>query len=120
MTAKGNNSKLIQKRQRNVPPLAREKAAPGSALRCFLLNNKKRTIHLLQNRTFLFATNTLHSFLSCTPDFQRGKAHRLGGGFLPLTGAAVSWNFGSSLCITVKDDSEAGTLADAYFFGTAV
>ncbi|MEI6214809.1 MAG: hypothetical protein WCP10_11945, partial [Desulfuromonadales bacterium] len=25
---------------------------------------------------------------------QRGKAHRLGGGFFPLTGAAVSWNFG--------------------------
>jgi hypothetical protein len=26
-------------------------------------------------------------------DVQRDKAHRLGGGFFPLTGAAVGWDF---------------------------
>jgi hypothetical protein len=56
-TTRDKGSKQRQKWQRDLPPLAKEKAAPGSALRCFLLNNKKRTIHLLQNRTFLFATD---------------------------------------------------------------
>jgi hypothetical protein len=36
-TKRGNRFKPELKRQRNCPPLAREKAAPGYALRSFLL-----------------------------------------------------------------------------------
>lgn len=38
MTARGSNFKQRSKRQRNVPPLAYEKDAPGFALRCFLIH----------------------------------------------------------------------------------